>query len=137
VCNQSRPEEIYFALGFVVSLDPRDSHYIYGWWSVEKGKCSEFPISTMLKADWNIPFGTSPYIYYYGKIFGKEPVEWTSDKFRTCINKDAKFKLKMDSNVGPSVFDKYCADKGAGFGKTGMSYLMQPGPGQTVVSLNF
>lgn len=135
VCNKTSDEKIYFTLAFEFGV--RKPHYSYGWWSVEKNQCLDFPVSTVLKADWNIPYGTFPSTYYYARIYGEKPLVWEGNAWETCVNQNDAFKIQLDNNVPSAELDRYCAAKGANYTKIGMRNLPEPKANEVVYYLNF
>jgi len=142
VCNKTSTEKIDFTLAFEFGvLTPS---YSYGWWSVEKGRCIDFPVTTMLKADWNIPYGKAPSVYYYARVNrdpavvweDEKPLVWEGNAWLTCINTKDVFKVKIDKNIDSANLDKYCTAMGANFSKVGMRAVADPKANTTVYYLN-
>ena len=143
VCNKTSNDKIDFALAFEFGI--RMPTYSYGWWSVEKNRCIDFPVSTILKADWNIPFGKVPSIYYYARVNrdpaviweDEKPLVWQGEAWLTCINTIDVFKLQLDNNIPSAELDKHCVAKGANYSKVGMRDVPAPKGSQTIFYLNF
>jgi Protein of unknown function (DUF1036) len=135
VCNKSRPEKIDFVVAF--ATDWGQPHFTYGWWSVEKDKCLDFPVSTMLKADWNIPYGTKPYVYYFGRITVPQPLIWEGTA-TSCMDVNNVFKVKVSTlNFDHKKWSEQCSLVGPTLTKVGMRPLDRPIGKDLVFSLNF
>lgn len=73
VCNTKYPGGVYFVLGFETNYGT----WTEGWWNVDKGKCINLPISKRLNEKHNIPYGTLPRLFYYGRTYyGDESLYW-------------------------------------------------------------
>jgi len=72
VCNKQYTQPILLALGFrTIRITATE-----GWWSVKKGSCVEFPISSMLFETWQVEYGTLPRLFYYARTKGNKPLVW-------------------------------------------------------------
>jgi hypothetical protein len=72
-CNTKYPDGVYFVLGFETNFGT----WTEGWWSVDKGKCIDIPVSRRLKEKHNIPYGTLPRLFYYARTYyGDESLYW-------------------------------------------------------------
>lgn len=92
-CNQRFDEKISFALSFET-----DTAFISeGWWSLEKGKCVEIPVSERLKKSINLVYGEMPRTYLYARTHGEKPQFWywsgTGDGKSFCIIEKKTFKI--------------------------------------------
>jgi uncharacterized membrane protein len=97
-CNQRFDEKISFALSF-----ENDAAFISeGWWSVEKGKCVEIPVSEKLKQSINLVYGELPRAYFYARTHGKNPRFWywsgAGEGKSFCINEKKAFKISGKRN---------------------------------------
>lgn len=93
VCNQRFNEKISFALSF----ESNAAFISEGWWSLEKGKCIEIPVSEQLKQSISLVYGELPRTYFYARTHGDKPQFWywsgIGDGKSFCIDEKKSFKL--------------------------------------------
>lgn len=117
VCNNRFPDKVYFVLGF----ETNSGFWTEGWWSVDKGKCINIPVSKRLKEKHNIPYGTLPRTYYYARTYqGNESLYWRGGEgdLDLCINKAKAFSKLQFILDGTNVRKRHpCTDDNEGLVK--------------------
>ncbi len=92
-CNQRFDEKIFFALSFETDF----AFFTEGWWSVEKGKCVEIPVSERLSNNMKLPYGNMPRAYFYARTHSDKPQFWywsgDGEGKSFCINEKKSFKI--------------------------------------------
>jgi len=93
VCNQRFDEKIFFALRFETDF----AFLTEGWWSVEKGKYVEIPVSERLSNNMKLPYGNMPRAYFYARTHSDKPQFWywsgNGEGKSFCINEKKAFKI--------------------------------------------
>ncbi|MEZ5345532.1 MAG: DUF1036 domain-containing protein [Pyrinomonadaceae bacterium] len=89
-CNRQWDETVYFVLGFETYM----GSFTEGWWTLEKGKCIDFPISEKIKTKYDIGYGYRPKIYFYAQTKKQgQTLEWKGGESDPdlCIDKSNVF----------------------------------------------
>ncbi len=133
VCNQRFDEKIFFALSFETNF----AFLTEGWWSVEKGKCVEIPVSKRLSNNMSLPYGNLPRTYFYARTHSAKPQFWywsgAGEGKSFCIKEKNAFKIS--GKRGPVGDPPPCTAsnmKTAAFRR-----IADPNPNEDIYYLNF
>ncbi|MEM8917372.1 MAG: DUF1036 domain-containing protein [Pseudomonadota bacterium] len=124
-CNKQHDGKIWFVLGY----DTPRMLGAEGWWGVEKGECTNIPVSENLKARWNVAYGDVPRIYFYARRYGDRPLYWEGGKQARpmCLDPDRRFGARFTR-------DGFCSNN---LKSEMFRYLATPKDGQGTIYLNF
>jgi len=105
VCNQRFDDKIFFTLAY----ETNNGRLTEGWWSLEKGKCAEFPVSRQLQSKLGLNYGNLPRTYYYARTYGSNPLFWRGgeDGRMIGINDSKAFNL-VSKLFSDGSYDNSC-----------------------------